>query len=261
MESLFKIWDDILFHNSVLDKILSECFIERVRENITRCDNAVTLEYQFKRLPKDYRDDASEIFRNHALYLLESPNSKWTEENITAIKNLFNDGGINWRVELTPRTYSLELSNIFSIFPELLDYWFRSDYSDNKEDKISKICLTWFKDHLTDRLDTNEDNFIFSVFQRLELMYLFFGERIEIWSDITNTAMERVKECSEVQIFAATKLIVQIKHDDVKKLFLDKIKEILFHTVQQVDDRLLSKIYTICDCDGNNNKTLEVPNT
>ena len=268
MDSLVKMWDDILLHNDIIDENITGCLIERVRENISHCD-AVTLEYQFKKIPVNYRDDhVSEVFRDHALFLLESPAKKWENENIIAIKKLLHDNDMKWQrddiilsLELISQSHTLELLNIF---PELLDDWFRSDFSDTKEKKIPKICITWFKNLLfkldvsTDnRKSSNESNFIFSIFQQLELMYPLLGQRINIWRDLTEIAIERVKGCSEAQIFAATKLIVKIKQDDVKKLFLDMVKEILSKTVQQTDDQLLKKIFAICDC---HIKLLGVPN-
>jgi hypothetical protein len=76
-------------------------------------------------------------------------------------------------------------------------------------------------------------------------------------ADLTDIAIDRVKGCSETRIFAATKLIVQIKDDVVTKLFLDMVKEMLNKTTQQTNDQLLDKIFIICDCRG---KTLEIPN-
>src|SRR4051812_34649298 len=157
MDSLFTIWGDVIIHNNAVDKSISRCFIERVRENISHGD-AAALEYHFKRLPKNYRDDVSEVFRDYALFLLESPNRKWTKENITAIKKLLHDDSLNWcreefiqSLECISQSNSLELLNIF---PELLDDWFQSDFSDTKEKKIPKICITWFENLLI-KLDTN----------------------------------------------------------------------------------------------------------
>ena len=155
--------------------------------------------------------------------------------------------------------------DLLNIFPEVLDYWFRGDFSDTKEKKIPKICITWFK-NLLFKLDTsasgrksNEINFIFSIFQNLEHIYPLLGQRINIWRDLTDIAIERVKSCSEVQIFSATKLMTQIKRDEPKKIFLEVVKEILSKNVQQTNDQLLSKIFTICDCNVNS-RTFNVPN-
>jgi hypothetical protein len=267
-DSLFKLWGDILLHNNKIDNNLNMCFTERIRANISQGE-AVDLEHHFRRLPKNYRNRVSGVFRDQAIFLLASPNRKWTYENINAIKKLLHDNNLNWHkdeviqsLELISQSHTLELLNIF---PEILDDWFRSDFSDTKEKKIPKICVIWFKNLLpkldtntSDKKSSNESNFIFSVFQQLELMYPLLGQRINIWRDLTEIAIDRVKNCSENRIFAATKLIVQIKQDNVKELFLDMVKGILNKATQQTHDQLLNKIRIICDC--KTTKTLDVPN-
>ncbi|PKY26550.1 hypothetical protein RhiirB3_513718 [Rhizophagus irregularis] len=263
IDSLLKIWNDILFHNNEIDDSLFKCFIDRIQKFISN-DEAVDLEYHFKSLSKDHRNRSSGVFRDQVIFLLKNPNRKWTYENIDAIKKLLHDNSLNWQrdeiiqtLELISQSRTLKLLNIF---PEILDDWFRSDFSDTKEEKIPKICAIWFK-NLLSKLNTitnnkNDSNFIFSVFQQLDFMYPLLGQRINIWRDLTAIAIDRVKDCSEDQIFSATKLIVQIKQDNVKELFLEMVKDIL--TIQQTYDQLLNKIRIICDC--KTTMTLDVPN-
>ena len=213
----------------------------------------------FGPVPKD-------LLKNFRLLLLR----KWTKENVTAIKKLLHDNSLKWcREEFIQSLESISQSNtleLLNIFPELLDDWFSKDFSDTKEKKIPKICITWFK-NLLFKLDTastssrksNESNFIFSIFQQLELIYPLLGQRINIWRDLAEIAIKRAMEYSEARIFAATKLIVKIKQDDVKGLFSDSVKEILNKTVQQTNVQLLNKILIICDCHSSS-KTLVVPN-
>jgi hypothetical protein len=269
MDYLIIFWNDILFHNNEINKsVLLKCFIEQIRECISQ-DDAIALEYHLKKVPDDYRYDVCEVFRSHTLFLLEDSNKNWTKENITAITNLLHDDNLYWvredviqSLELISLSHTLELLNIF---PEILDDWFRNGFSDTKEKKIPKICVIWFKNLLL-KLDTNtsnkkssnESNFIFSVFQQLEFMYPLLGQKINIWRDLTEIAIDRVKNCSEDRIFAATKLIIQIKQDDVKELFLDMVKGILNKATQQTHDQLLNKIRIICDC--KTTKILYVPN-
>ena len=73
-------------------------------------------------------------------------------------------------------------------------------------------------------------------------------------------AVEGVKGCLENQIFSATKLIAQIKRDEFKKIFLEIVKEVLNKSIQQINDRLIDKIFIICNC-NNKAKTLHVPNS
>src|SRR5204863_5065102 len=94
MDSLFKLWDDVLKHNNTVDKNIYNYFIKQVRDSIPH--DAVSLEGHFIRLSKDYRGGVSEIFRDHALFLLNSPTRKWTNENIIAIKKLLHNKSLNW---------------------------------------------------------------------------------------------------------------------------------------------------------------------
>ncbi|CAB4443221.1 unnamed protein product [Rhizophagus irregularis] len=210
MDHLFILWDDTLLHNNKIDNVINKCFIEQIQKCIVH-DDAVTLDYHFKRVPANYRYDLSEVFRSHALFLLKDLNRNWTEENITSITNLLHNDRLYWAredaissLEFISQSNTLEL---LDIFPEILDDWFHSDFIDTKEKKISKICVVWFKNLLLE-LDTRND-FIFSVFQQLKFIHPLLGQRINIWRDLTAIAVDSVKNFSEDQIFAATKLIVQ----------------------------------------------------
>ena len=84
----------------------------------------------------------SEAIREYTLFLLKSPSSNWTNENITAIKKLLHEESLNWdggkiiqSLDLISQSHTLELLNIF---PELLDDWFSSNFSD-REKKIPKM--------------------------------------------------------------------------------------------------------------------------
>ncbi|SRR6266498_1797053 len=188
MDSLFELWSDVLSHNNSIDKTIFKCFIDRVVENICR-DDAVALENHFKRLLKSCQNDASSAFQNHALTLFNSPSSKWTDPNIFAIQKLLRDDNLNWHSDDTILSLTLiSQSNSFgllNIFSELLDDWFRRDFSDTKK-RITNICINWFTLILT-KLGTseenisNESNFILSIFQQLECIYPLLGQRINVW--------------------------------------------------------------------------------
>jgi hypothetical protein len=195
--------------------------------------------------------------------LLKSPFSKWTDPNITAIKKLIQNDSLNWNrediiqsLELVSQSCNLKLLNLF---PEILDEWFRRDFSDTKEKKMPNISKNWFT-LLLNKLDTNNTNksiFIFSVFQHLERMHPLLGHRKNIWQNLTIVALDRVKRCTESQIIGTMKFIDQIKGQEVKELFSELIKEILNKVIQQIDS-LINRIFLICNCEGKT--TLEVPN-
>ncbi|PKK65040.1 hypothetical protein RhiirC2_786705, partial [Rhizophagus irregularis] len=122
IDSLLKIWNDVLIHNDEIDYSLFECFIGQISD-------AVALEFYFRSLSKDYQDRVSGIVPNQVISLLLSPNKKWTYENIDAIKKLLHDNNLDWHkdkviqsLELISQSHTLEL---LKIFPEILDDWFR----------------------------------------------------------------------------------------------------------------------------------------
>ncbi|GBC04617.1 hypothetical protein RclHR1_05780008 [Rhizophagus clarus] len=266
-DSLLKLWSDVLLRNIKIDKTIFRCYIEQIQKNISHDnDDAVALESRFMKLPINYRYDLSEVFQSRTLFLLEDPSREWTKGNIAAIERLLHS--LNWHgeeviksLELISKSHTLELLNIF---PDLLDNWFRGDFSD-KEKKIPNICTTWIK-NLSSRLykstvngrSLDESKFIFLIFQQLEYIHPLLGYRINIWQGLTDTAIKIVKECSEIQIFAATILIVNLDQDEVKVLFLNLVKEILNKTVLQADDELLHNIFIICFHKG---EILKVPNS
>src|SRR5437016_5402971 len=118
MDSLVNLWNNVLLHNNKLDNSVSKCLINRVRMNISHC-NVFSLRQHFKSLPKGCRDIVSKVFRDHALFLLESLDVEWTNESTTA--------DMNWRgeelitsLELVSQSHNLKVLNVF---PKLLDNW------------------------------------------------------------------------------------------------------------------------------------------
>ncbi|RGB41526.1 hypothetical protein C1646_752088 [Rhizophagus diaphanus] len=233
-DSLFKLWNDILFHNSAIDESILKSLIDQIQKNISY-DNAVNLENHFKRS---------------------------ADPNITAIRVLIQNDNLNWNrediiqlLELVSQSCNLEL---LTLFPEILDNWFRRDFSDTKEKKMPNISKNWFT-FLLNKLDSNNTNksiFIFSVFQHLERMHPLLGHRKNIWENLTIITIDRVKGYSESQIIGAIKFIAQIKEQKVKELFLELVKEILNKVIQEIDP-LINRIFLICNCEG---KMLKIPN-
>ncbi|GBC06553.1 hypothetical protein RclHR1_06900006 [Rhizophagus clarus] len=195
MDSLLILWNDVLFHNSEIDRNIFKCFIEQIQECISH-DDAVDLKHHFKRIPADYRYDVLYWGRDEVIQSLES----------------------------ISQSYTLELLNSF---PKILEYCFHNDLSDTEEEKISESCIVWFK-NLIKKLNassSNESDLIFSMFQQLELVHPFLNQKDNIWGNLSDIALERTKNCPENQIFDAIKFVVQINQNDVKKLFLNIVQE------------------------------------
>jgi hypothetical protein len=199
--------------------------------------------------------------------LLEDSNKNWTKKNITAITNLLHDDRLYWvredvilSLDFASQSNTLKLLNIF---PEILDEWFRNDFYD-KEKKIPKICVTWFEnlliklDTVTKKSNKKENNIVMSIFLYLERIYPLLGHRKNIWQSLTTIAIERVRVCSETRILNTTKFLIVIKQQEVRTLFLDMVKKMLNKSVQQVNDQLINKIYTVCNC---KEEILMVPNS
>ncbi|PKB93829.1 hypothetical protein RhiirA5_507830 [Rhizophagus irregularis] len=189
-------------------------FIDRLKslkysdENLANSlKNVKPLNLIMKTLSSNLTSRLQRIPRSHTLSLLEGSNGKWTNENITAIVKLLHNDSLHWSkdeviqlLELISQSHTLELLNLF---PEILNDCFRSDLTDTKEKKISECCVVWFNNFI-DKLNlSNESDLIFSMFQRLELVHPFLSQRINIWQNLSDIAIERTKNCQENQIFDA----------------------------------------------------------
>ncbi|UZO21060.1 uncharacterized protein OCT59_013464 [Rhizophagus irregularis] len=212
------------------------------------------------------KDVEFEIYINIAKWLIQLyPIRKWEDQDIFAIRNILQDDSLNWSsddailsLEFISRSCNLKL---LDIFPELLDNFFRNNFSDTKKKRLPSICTNWFTLLLLILNVSNECNFISLIFYQLERMHPLLSHRKNIWQNFTTIAIENLKACPESQIINAIKLVDKIKEKEIKELFSDIIKEMIFKTIpiQQIDDRLIDKIFMICGCESN--KLLEVPNT
>ncbi|CAB4374999.1 unnamed protein product [Rhizophagus irregularis] len=153
MDSLLKLWNDVLFHNNEIDRNIFKNFIDQIRGCVFH-DDAVALEY---------------------LDLILYPYLKVQTGN----------------------------GQMKILLPLILNDCFRSDLTDTKEKKISECCVVWFNNFI-DKLNlSNESDLIFSMFQRLELVHPLLSQRINIWQNLSDIAIERTKNCQENQIFDA----------------------------------------------------------
>src|SRR5436190_13333483 len=97
-----------------------------------------------------------------------------------------------WFIDQIQFKHCMLLLELISQFHNL-DDWFRNYFSDTKKDNIQSICVNWFT-LLLNKLNTNTSNkrnFIFSIFQRLESIYPLLDQKIGIWRDLTDIAIER----------------------------------------------------------------------
>ncbi|EXX55561.1 hypothetical protein RirG_224360 [Rhizophagus irregularis DAOM 197198w] len=182
MDSLLKLWNDVLFHNNEIDRNIFKNFIDQIRGCVFH-DDAVALEYLDLILYPYLKVQTG----NGQMKIL-LPFLHWSKDEVIQL------------LELISQSHTLELLNLF---PEILNDCFRSDLTDTKEKKISECCVVWFNNFI-DKLNlSNESDLIFSMFQRLELVHPLLSQRINIWQNLSDIAIERTKNCQENQIFDA----------------------------------------------------------
>ncbi|CAB5368849.1 unnamed protein product [Rhizophagus irregularis] len=169
MDSLLKLWNDVLFHNNEIDRNIFKNFIDQIRGCVFH-DDAVALEY---------------------LDLILYPYLK------------VQTGNGQMKILLPLVNISVTYIGVIEFISRILNDCFRSDLTDTKEKKISECCVVWFNNFI-DKLNlSNESDLIFSMFQRLELVHPLLSQRINIWQNLSDIAIERTKNCQENQIFDA----------------------------------------------------------
>ncbi|CAI2163352.1 4918_t:CDS:2 [Funneliformis geosporum] len=261
IEILFEVWDIFLIRN----KQISQYFIYRV-QNIISNNHANDLMNNFSKIPSDFRDHISYMFRRRVLSLLKNLDRRWSDSDISALQRIFQQSDLNWNdedvlssLELISQSHNLEL---LTVFPEILNDWFLKSFTDIKETKLSTICHSWFnlllyKLDVRHKSSSDESKYTFTIFQQLDRFYPLFAHRT-IWKDLSTIALDKVKGYSESCILGATKSMIMVKEQEVKRLYIEIVKEILNKMVQQADDQLMKEIFMICDC---KDESLEVPNT
>ncbi|RIA80402.1 hypothetical protein C1645_882190 [Glomus cerebriforme] len=247
MESLFQVWNILLVRN----KQITQYFIYRVQEIILNKDTDILMN-QFSKIPKEFQDHISLNFRKRILLLLKNPDRDWKDQNILSLRELFNQDNLKWNdddiiisLELISKSHNLEL---LKIFPKILNDRFIKNFFDKK---LEIICKNWFKLFLfklgIKNTCSDESKYVITIFQQLDYIYPLLNQWIDIWNDLLTIAKDKMRVYSESCILGATSSIMEIKEEEVKRLFIEISKERLNETVQRVNDQLMNKIFIICD--------------
>ncbi|CAG8775255.1 22199_t:CDS:2, partial [Gigaspora rosea] len=251
--------------NDKTDELLRKHFLTRVQAIISTGD-ASGLMKCLDKVPVDLRNEVAEAFRKRTIQLLGHAYHEWNKQNSNSIQNILLNPQINWAKEdflEALRQVSLSSkTNLLMIFPKLLQFWFKFDDIDDEKSKlVLEICNQWYQqflDHFND--DTSKDpfddrNFAYAVFDNLSQIYPIIGNHQNIFTQLINIAVDRVKQCSENQILKATSLVVKTD-PNIYLRFGEMVKSILKLTVKDADDNLLIKMQYICGC---NSKILNIP--
>ncbi|PKY60135.1 hypothetical protein RhiirA4_517409, partial [Rhizophagus irregularis] len=258
-----RIWA-LIIHSEGVDNQLRPHLVEKVERLIPKHD-PVELNKCFKELPENIRNIVTEPFRKKTIQLLKNGQfSSWERPRADAIFTLVNSPHLQW----TKVDYLTVLETISDLieyklldkFPILLKNWI-TGFKDTKDDKISQICVQWYK-RLMDRMSTlssssasNEGTYVTTVFQHLSDVSIINEE--SIMNELIEITYNRIRHSSEVLIFRAT---TKVANMDPRAVLVFKriIKEKINSTVQNHDEFLLKKMRVLCGCTNLNG--LNIPN-
>ncbi|GES94841.1 hypothetical protein GLOIN_2v1778799 [Rhizophagus clarus] len=246
MESIFQVWNILLVRN----KQITQCFIIRIQEIISNGDTNTLLEH-YSKIPIEFHDRVSYIFRSRILILLSNPDRSWEVSNIASLVEIFMNDNLKWNdddiltsLELISKSHNLVL---LQSFPKILNDWFNKGFSDKS---IPTICRNWMKLFFLKlgikKAPTDDSRHVITIFQILNCVYPFFDQRIDIWNDLSTIAIDMMKEYPDYCILGATKSMIELSERDIKRLFIEISKERLNKTVKQVNDQLMKMIMIIC---------------
>ncbi|CAG8484346.1 4810_t:CDS:2, partial [Rhizophagus irregularis] len=262
MESIFQVWNILLIRN----KQITQYFINRIQELISNSDT-ITLLYHHTNIPKDFHDRVSYLFRKRILNLLSKKDKSWENPNLIALMEIFKFDDLKWNDDdILTCLESISNSHnklLLENFPRILYYWLHKGFYDKS---VPTICRNWIKLLLLKlgikNTPEEESRHAISIFQLLDYIYPFICKRIDIWNDISSIILDKMKDYSDYCILGATKSMMKLKEQDIKRLFIEISKERLNKSVKKVNDQLMDMIIIICGYEIETFKfPLDIPNT
>ncbi|CAG8659227.1 35798_t:CDS:2, partial [Racocetra persica] len=266
IDQLLNIWMDIIEHTQERDELLRKPFLARVQAIISAGD-ATDLAKCLDKVPVELRNEVAEAFHIRAIQLLGNAYHEWNKQNSNSIQNILLNSQLNWTkkdfLETLRRVSLSSKVNLLMIFPKLLHFWFKfDDVKDEMSEIILEICNQWYQqflDHFNDNTSSktsfDDRNFAYAVFDNLSHIYPIIGNHHNIFMQLINIAIDRVKQCSENQILRATSLIIKTE-PNIYMHYGEMIKGMLKNSVREADDNLLTKMQYICGC---NSRVLNIP--
>ncbi|CAB5181664.1 unnamed protein product [Rhizophagus irregularis] len=190
-EILLFVWTDMIEHTTERDIQLLKYFCPRV-EQLISSSHATSLNNYFSRMPIELRVEVAGIFRNRSLSLLNDRLKEWNKSDSESILQILKDPQLKWSkddfLEAMKYISGSPKPGLLSIFPNLLDYWFKSDFKNFKTNKLPDICKTWYY-HLIDinrtgSYDSNDSNFIYEIYHNLSIIFPIIGKHSKIFKDL-----------------------------------------------------------------------------
>jgi hypothetical protein len=261
MKTFSRIWA-LIIHSEEVDNQLCPYLVERVEKLITKYD-PVELNKSFHGLPENIRNMVTGPFRKKTIQLLANGQlSFWEKPRAEAIYTLINSKLLRWTkaeyltvLEIMSNLIEYTLLNKFSM---LLKNWIDKS-KDTKDDKISQICIQWYK-RLMDRMSTmstkstdNEETYVTTVFKHLSEVSIINEQ--SIMNELMDITYDRIRQSSEGLVFSAATKVANMDPSAVLA-FKRVIKEKINSSVPNHDEYLLKKMRIICGCTND----LNIPN-
>ena len=133
-------------------------------------------------MPDELRVEVAVIFKTKSLSLLKNRSIWWNRSDSQAILQILKDPQLKWSKDesLEAMGYISESSNnssLLLIFPDLLDYFYKSDLKQSELTTrlLADICKTWFH-NLIDDNETYDSEFMFDLLITFPTVGKYFKE-------------------------------------------------------------------------------------
>lgn len=263
MNFVLRVWVDLIEHTPERDQIIRKPFLNRVQDIISNEDASSLLDH-FESIPAELREEVAEAFRRRVLRLFGYVHIEWSKANAEAVQKILVNPHFRWSEDdfmeaLNLISQSLNW-NLLTIFPNLLEHWFKI-FAGNTTEILPDICCLWYQQflgQLNDNISSTGENdwkFVYNVFNHLSKIYPIIGKYEYIYNKLTGIAVDRVRQCQENRILKATPYVIKLE-PDIFKCFFQMVTAILENSVVLADDELLRKIRYMCGCDS---KIIQVP--
>ncbi len=213
---------------------------------------------QFSRIPVELRVEVAEIFRTKALSLLRNRGIEWDKNNSEAILQILKDPQLDWHkdefLEAMEHVSESSKYNLLSNFTSLLDYWFNSKFKDLKTSKLPEICKIWYY-HLIERFNgsdsynSNDSKFIFAIYVNLSNIFPIVGKHKNIFKDMSDVTIERIRNCSTSDILSITPKIATFEKE-IYVPYGEMVKTMLKKSVHKIDSNVIKILLQVCGCSG-----------
>ncbi|CAG8767957.1 13528_t:CDS:2, partial [Rhizophagus irregularis] len=181
---------------SIVNQIKNLSIYSNIGKQLISSSHATSLNNYFSRMPIELRVEVAGIFRNRSLSLLNDRLKEWNKSDSESILQILKDPQLKWSkddfLEAMKYISGSPKPGLLSIFPNLLDYWFKSDFKNFKTNKLPDICKTWYY-HLIDinrtgSYDSNDSNFIYEIYHNLSIIFPIIGKHSKIFKDLLDVA-------------------------------------------------------------------------